>query len=141
MKKIVKKRIIKNKRLGKRKIRKSILLVAILGVALISVVIFKFSISPNISQQKEAELSLFIQSPENKTYDSKNIQLAVRSTEMTGWMANSIDNDSNITECERCTSYARYDLTFGNGVHTISVYASDNESRVAMATVTFTVKT
>jgi len=141
MKKTVKKKIIQNKRLKKRKIRKSIFLIVLVSVILILILIFKFSISPNTFQQKESKLNLFIQSPQNKTYYTKNVQLAVRSTEMTEWMANSIDSDSNITECGNCTSYIRYDLTFENGVHTISVYASDNEGRVAMATVTFTVKT
>jgi hypothetical protein len=138
----------RKKRISLRKIKKlKIALIGIIVFAIILTALLSINSRPvetteeskiKISPEK---ISLKIISPENRTYTTNNVVLAVTSSESAKWISNSFDSQPNATECDGCSSYGRYDLKFENGVHTISVYASDKEDRITMATVTFTVKT
>jgi hypothetical protein len=117
----------------KKNLKLKILLTCIIFFA---VVLDIFFIKP--IQKVEGPI-ITIESPLNQTYHAKNIILNVSTNETALWIGNSFDNGQNVTECYNCTGYARFDLFFNNGVHTITVYASVNQTRISKARVTFTV--
>lgn len=108
--------------------------IVILAIVLVSFLVYK-NIVPNLS-----EIEIIIISPHNVTYDKSNVLVMVSSNKPVLWISNSFDDSPNITECRNCNSYARYDLIFTKGTHTIKAYASDFENRVIKADVTFTIK-
>ena len=85
-------------------------------------------------------LTISIHSPKNATYYSGKIILNVSTDKLARWIGNSIDGGKVIIECEDCTGYVRYDLTFSEGNHTITVYAMNYNGKVTSASVEFVVK-
>ena len=87
----------------------------------------------------QSNLIITIQSPQNKTYDYNSIPLTVSVSDIPLSIVNSIDGSKNITECNKCTSYSRFDLSFPKGTHIIKVYAKDKNNFAHSTSVTFTV--
>jgi hypothetical protein len=89
--------------------------------------------------KKTEELKITIESPLNQTYYMENVILKVVASKTAKWIADSIDGSENLTACYNCDSYSVYWLRFKRGSHTVTVYASDYENKIAKASVVFTV--
>jgi len=64
--------------------------------------------------------SVFLVSPENKTYDTASVPLNFTVSKQTSWMGYSLDGQENVTVTENTT------LTrLSNGLHIVTVYAND----------------
>ena len=130
---------IRKKRRIKKKSRSNFYIVLFIA-AIFSISLFLFHPSKNQVVDNPSNLTIKIQSPLNKTYDYNSIPLTVSVSDMPLSIVNSIDGSRNITECDRCTSYSRFDLSFPKGAHAIKVYAKDKNSQISSASVTFTVQ-
>ena len=64
--------------------------------------------------------SVFLVSPENKTYDTASVPLNFTVSKQTSWIGYSLDGQENVTVTENTT------LTgLSNGLHNLTVYAND----------------
>ncbi len=79
-----------------------------------------------------------ILSPINTTYDVKDVFLMANAGEVARDMNESIDGGPSAIVCADC-SYIAHDITFENGYHEITVYATDYAGNTGNATVGFTV--
>ena len=77
-------------------------------------------------------------SPVNTTYDMKTVFLMANSGEVAREMNESIDGASPAFVCADC-SYIAHNITFENGDHNITVYATDYAGNTGNATVHFTI--
>ncbi len=82
--------------------------------------------------------SVTILSPVNTTYDVKTVFLMATADEVAREMNESIDGASPSFVCADC-SYIAHNITFENGEHNITVYATDYAGNTGNATVHFAV--
>ena len=135
-KKRQKKRVVKKKKISESKIFITCLIIfcaAVVFIAALGLIISKKQDSAHLEQP-------IVMSPENKTYDFKNIPINVYSDEILLSIVNSFDNGPNIAGCLRCNGYGRYDLNFEKGQHTANFYFTSADGRVTKTTVVFTVE-
>jgi hypothetical protein len=77
--------------------------------------------------------TITILSPQNKTFDAKNIPLIFTINESTSWISYSLDGQSNVTITSNATLFGLSD-----GTHTVIVYANDTSGNIgASETVYF----
>lgn len=82
-----------------------------------------------------AQPEIYILSPENKTFYSRDIPLTVNLSEPTSWIGYSLDNQANVTIYGNTTIYAE------EGPHQIVVCANDTFGHMgSSATVSFSVE-
>ena len=113
--------------------------IALFIAAIFLLTLFLLQPSNNKVADMQSNLVIKIESPQNKTYDYNSISLTVSVSDTPLSIVNSIDGSKNITECDKCTDYSRFDLSFPKGTHTIKVYAKDKNNKVFGESVTFTV--
>ena len=81
--------------------------------------------------------TVFVVSPENKTYTANNVPLNFTVSEQTSWIGYSLDEQANVTIAGNTTLTALTD-----GAHSLIVYAKDIAGNTgASETIYFSIKT
>ena len=86
--------------------------------------------------QDNSPPTLFLTSPKNTTYTTKNIPLTFMPDEPITWIGYSLDKGNNVTIGGNTSL-----VSLPNGAHTVTVYANDAVGNIGHSTVDFTINT